>query len=221
MPVVRAPPGPGSVAVGRRRGSSEMAAVEIDDVATRALPTEAGQVDVPAPIRVQGKFFFAGKQKHFIRGVTYGPFGQGSHGAQFPEAALVEQDFALMREAGVNTVRVFTVPPLWLLDAAHREGLRVLVGLPWSQHVAFLDSRTTQAEIRAMVTAGVRDCHRHAAVLGYLVGNEIPPDIVRWHGGEAVRRFVKCLVGCVKDEHPEALVSYANFPSTEYLTIDL
>jgi len=118
-------------------------------------------------------------------------------------------------------VRVFTVPPLWLLDAAHRSGLKVLVGLPWSEHIAFLDSTTTQAEIRVTITAGVHNCHRHPAVLGYLVGNEIPPDIVRWHGGESVRRFVKCLVGCVKDEHPEALVSYANFPSTEYLTIDL
>ena len=197
-----------------------MTTIEIDEVAAQHSPTEVTSVDPPTVIRVHGKFFFAGKHKHFIRGVTYGPFAQGSHGTQLPEAAMVEKDFALMREAGVNTVRVFTVPPLWLLDAAHREGLKLLVGLPWSQHVAFLDSRTTQAEIRAMVTAGVRDCHRHSAVLGYLVGNEIPPDIVRWHGGEAVRRFVKCLVGCVKDEHPEALVSYANFPSTEYLTID-
>ena len=197
-----------------------MTTVEIDEVATRPSLTEVTPVDPPTVIRVQGKFFFAGKQKHFIRGVTYGPFAQGSHRAQFPEAAMVEKDFALMREAGVNTVRVFTVPPLWLLDAAHRSGLKVLVGLPWSQHVAFLDSTTTQAEIRATVTGGVHDCHRHPAVLGYLVGNEIPPDIVRWHGAEAVRRFVKCLVGCVKDEHPEALVSYANFPSTEYLTID-
>ena len=30
----------------------------------------------------------------------------------------------------------------------------------------------------------------------------------------------KSLVGLVKSEHPGALVSYANFPSTEYLTID-
>ena len=197
-----------------------MTTIDNDEVAAPHSPTEVTSVDPPIAIRVHGKFFFAGKHKHFIKGVTYGPFAQGSHGTQLPEAAMVEKDFALMREAGVNTVRVFTVPPLWLLDAAHREGLKLLVGLPWSQHVAFLDSRTTQAEIRAMVTAGVRDCHRHSAVLGYLVGNEIPPDIVRWHGGEAVRRFVKCLVGCVKDEHPEALVSYANFPSTEYLTID-
>src|SRR6516162_871452 len=197
-----------------------MTTVEIGEVATCPLSAEAAGAELAGPIRVHGKFFFAGDQKHFVRGVTYGPFAQGSHGAQFPEAAVVEKDFALMGEAGVNTVRVFTVPPLWLLDAAHRSGLKVLVGLPWSEHIAFLDSTTTQAEIRVTITAGVHDCHRHPAVLGYLVGNEIPPDIVRWHGGEAVRRFVKCLVGCVKDEHPEALVSYANFPSTEYLTID-
>jgi len=197
-----------------------MTTVEIGEVATCPSSAGAAGLELAGPIRVHGKFFFAGDRKHFVRGVTYGPFAQGSHGTQFPEVAMVERDFALMGEAGVNTVRVFTAPALWLLDAAHRAGLKVLVGLPWSQHIALLDSTKTQAEIRATVTAGVHDCHRHPAVLGYLVGNEIPPDVVRWHGSEAVRRFVKSLVACVKNEHPEALVSYANFPSTEYLTID-
>ncbi|MBV8132128.1 MAG: glycosyltransferase [Alphaproteobacteria bacterium] len=186
----------------------------------RPPPFEAAQLDPLGAIRVHGKFFFAGDQKHFVRGVTYGPFSQGSHGAQFPEPGTVDRDFALMGKAGVNAVRIFTVPPEWLLDAAHQAGLKILVGLSWSQHIAFLDGAATQAEIRETVTAGVRDCRRHPAVFGYLVGNEIPPDIVRWHGAEAVRRFVRSLVKCVRDKHPEALVSYANFPSTEYLTID-
>src|SRR6202047_1112626 len=125
-----------------------------------------------------------------------------------------------MAQAGVNTVRVFTVPPIWLLDAAHCAGLKILVGLPWSQHIAFLDGIAGQAEIRQTVTAGGQACRRHSAVFGYLVGNEIPPDIIRWHGAEPVRRFVRSLVACVREAHPEALVSYANFPSTEYLTID-
>ncbi len=192
-----------------------MTTVEIDKVATRSLPVEAA--DRPGPLRVQGKFFFAGAHKHFIKGVTYGPFAKGNHGAQFPEPATVEYDFALMAQAGVNTVRVFTVPPIWLLDAAHCAGLKILVGLPWSQHIAFLDSIAGQAEIRQTVTAGVQACRRHSAVFGYLVGNEIPPDIIRWHGAEPVRRFVRSLVACVREAHPEALVSYANFPSTEYL----
>jgi O-antigen biosynthesis protein len=212
------------------RGSADprslaMTLVETDRIATDrtalspdrhpALPQAS-----PEPIRVSGKFFVAGGEKHFVRGVTYGPFAIGSHGTPFPEQPVVESDFALMAEAWVNTVRVFTVPPLWLLDAAHEAGLKVLVGLPWPQHVTFLDSRTIQAQIRSAVTAGVHACARHPAVFAYLVGNEIPPDMIRWHGADPVRRFLRGLVELVKREHPEALVSYANFPSTEYLTVD-
>src|SRR5207244_1878648 len=97
---------------------------------------------------------------------------------------------------------------------------KVLVGLPWTQHVAFLDSAAIKSQIRAAITAGVQACCRHPAVFAYLVGNEIPPDMIRWHGADAVRRFLKELVALVRREHPGALVSYANFPSTEYLTVD-
>jgi glycosyltransferase involved in cell wall biosynthesis len=177
-------------------------------------------IDDGGPIRVHGKFFFAGEHKVFVKGVTYGPFAPAAHGSQFPERAVVERDFALMRTAGVNTLRVFTVPPVWLLDVAAAAGLRVLVGVPWTQHVAFLDSPSVKTEIRAAVTAGVRACARHKAVFAYLVGNEIPPDMIRWHGADAVREFLRDLVALVRREHPGALVSYANFPSTEYLSID-
>src|SRR5438552_5953103 len=208
----------------RNAEAGEMSAIDSSSV---ALEMPAGPEVLPdsAPagngeIRVQGKFFFAGNIKHFVKGVTYGPFGPGSHGAQFPEVETVAHDFALMRSAGANTVRVFTVPPVWLLDAAEQTGLKVLVGLPWSQHVAFLDSAPIQAEIRAAIAGGVRACRRHAAVFAYLIGNERPVEMIRWHGVEAVRRFLKELVGLVRQEHPGALVSYANFPSTEYLTVD-
>jgi GT2 family glycosyltransferase len=208
----------------RSAGAGEMSAIDGDSAAVEAPASDAALPDRPAiglgEIRVRGKFFFAGDIKHFVKGVTYGPFGPGSHGAQFPEVEVVERDFALMRNAGVNTVRVFTVPPVRLLDAAEEAGLKVLVGLPWSQHVAFLDSPAIQAEIRDAVAGGVRACRRHAAVFAYLVGNEIPPYMIRWHGAGEVRRFLKELVALVRREHPGALVSYANFPSTEYLTID-
>jgi glycosyltransferase involved in cell wall biosynthesis len=202
----------------------DMSTIDRDNVAVAAPALDDLLASAPAavtgPVRVHGKFFFAGENKYFVKGVTYGPFAVGTHGFQFPEPAIVAKDFALMRTAGANTVRVFTGPPLWLLDAAEEAGLKVLVGLPWSQHVAFLDGAAVQAQIRDAVAAGVRACNRHPAVFAYLVGNEIPPDMIRWHGADAVRGFLKELVGLVRREHPEALVSYANFPSTEYLTID-
>jgi len=171
-------------------------------------------------IRVRGKFFFAGEEKFFVKGVTYGPFAQASHGSQFPEKDVVARDFVLMAELGANTLRVFTVPPLWLLDLAENYGLRVLVGIPWSQHVTFLDSPAIAREVERTIVDAVRSMERHPAIFAYLVGNEIPPDMVRWHGAGRVRAFLKRLVGLIKEIDPDRLVSYANFPSTEYLTVD-
>jgi len=82
------------------------------------------------PIRVSGKFFFAGDEKYFVKGVTYGPFEPGADGTQFPAPAQAARDFAQNGRARRNTLRVFTVPPLWLLDEAEKAGLKVLAGFP-------------------------------------------------------------------------------------------
>jgi O-antigen biosynthesis protein len=166
---------------------------------------------------VQGKFLFTGAEKFFIRGVTYGPFKPGADGCEYHDRAAVERDFAAMSAAGLNAVRTYTVPPLWLLDVAAERGLRVMVGLPWEQHVTFLDDPVRASDIVRRVAAGVRACARHRAILCYSIGNEIPANIVRWHGHEAIERFISRLYLAVKSEDPTALVTYVNFPSTEYL----
>ncbi len=169
-------------------------------------------------ITVQGKFLFRGAQKLDLRGVTYGTFAPSADGAGYPAPRVIDRDFAQMRAAGVNAVRVYTVPPRWLLDLAAAHGLAVLVGLPWEQHVAFLAERDRRASIERRVREGVRACAGHPAVLGYAVGNEIPAGIVRWHGRARVERFLRGLVAAVRDED-DALVTYVNFPSTEYLDV--
>src|SRR5690349_9809669 len=88
---------------------------------------------------VRGKFLFVGEQKLYVKGVTYGTFRPDGDGDQFPDADVVEHDLQLMAANGINAVRTYTVPPLWFLNAARRHGLYVLVGLPWEQHIAFLD----------------------------------------------------------------------------------
>jgi hypothetical protein len=106
--------------------------------------------------RVAGKFLWIGEEKFWIRGVTYGTLKPGADGVDYPGEATLERDFALMRASGVNTVRCYTVPPRRLLDAAARRGLKVIIGLPWEQHVAFLDDPARADDIVARVAAGVR-----------------------------------------------------------------
>jgi len=186
----------------------------LDEEPIRAALTGSEKVEL------SGRFFFADGEKFFLKGVTYGPFSPSRQGVPFPEPARVEVDFALMTELGANCLRTFTPPPEWLLDIATSYGLRVMIGIPWAQHISFLDSEKTQAEIRGTVARTVNASKDHPAAFAYLVGNEIPPEIVRWYGGNRVRGFLRDLVDSARNGAPTSFVSYANFPSTEYLEID-
>ncbi len=168
---------------------------------------------------VRGKFLFVGEEKLYVRGVTYGTFRPDSAGDQLGLPEMVEKDFARMSGASINTVRTYTVPPEWFLDLAHRHALRVMVGLPWEQHVTFLDERGLPRRIERAVREGVRACAGHPAVLCYSVGNEIPAPIVRWHGPRATARFIRRLYDAAKTEDPDSLVTYVNYPTTEYLRL--
>ena len=174
----------------------------------------------PARPEVRGKFLWTGTTKFFVRGVSYGPFQPDSTGCPFPGDEQMGQDFARMRQAGINTVRVYYVPPQRLLDLASQWGIRVLVGIPWGQHICFLDDRKSIKEVHASISRAVRFCSGHPSILAYLIGNEIPSPIVRWHGPSKIRRFLEQLYDTAKAMDPLALVTYANYPPTEYLEAD-
>jgi len=168
---------------------------------------------------VSGKFVFVGGEKLYVRGVTYGTFRPGAEDHQFPAREVVERDFALMAANNVNALRTYTVPPRWLLDLAQQHGLFVMVGLPWEQHVTFLSDRERVRSIQERVRAGVRACAGHSAVLCFAIGNEIPAPIVRWHGRRVVEDLLEALYDIAKSEDPDGLVTYVNYPSTEYLQL--
>ena len=170
-------------------------------------------------LKAHGKAIFHGAEKVHVRGVTYGTFRPDEEGTDFPAPAAVADDFAGMAAHGVNSVRTYTVPPRWLLDLAHEHGLWVMVGIPWEQHITFLDDRGRAASIEERVREAIRTCAGHPAILCYAIGNEIPASIVRWHGRHRIERFLKRLYNAAKDEDPDALVTYVNYPSTEYLQL--
>ena len=166
---------------------------------------------------VRGKFLFVGEEKFWVRGVTYGTFCPDESGANYPSPDVVERDFTAIRNAGLNSVRVYTVPPRWLLDLAAARGLRLMIGLPWEQHIAFLDDKARVHDIISRVREYVRQCAGHPAVLCYAIGNEIPASIVRWYGKRRIENFLAKLCKVVRREDPGALLTYVNYPTTEYL----
>ena len=166
-----------------------------------------------------GKFLQHDGGRLLVKGVSYGTFAPDGDGWQFPPAERVATDFAMMAEAGINTVRLYTSPPLPLLDEASRHGLRVMIGLPWSQHVTFLDDSSMCRQIRHDVDREVRRLANHEAVLLFAIGNEVPSSIVRWHGRDRFERFLGDLYRTAKTAAPDRLVTYVNYPPTDYLEL--
>jgi GT2 family glycosyltransferase len=174
-------------------------------------------VSANSRIRPVAKFLFEGDQKFFVKGVTYGPFKPDAHGHYLGKPDQVDVDLSLMREGGLNLVRVYHAPPRWFLDRCASAGMRVLVTLPWAKHVEFLRDRKTRREIAGALRIAVSENAGHSALFGYLVGNEISSTMVRWLGVRRVTEFIERLIQIGRAIDPNALFSYATYPPTEYL----
>jgi len=104
------------------------------------------------------------------------------------------------------------MPPQWMLDMALQYDIGVMAGLPWQQHVAFLDEKDRAGAIVERIRQAVRDCGGHPAILCYAIGNEIPASIVRWHGRKRVEKFLFTLYDAAKQQDPEGIVTYGCEP---------
>lgn len=169
-------------------------------------------------VTTAGKFFAAGGEKFYVKGVSYGPFAPNRSGEPFPEHDQLRRDFEHIRALGGNSVRVYFPPPMWFLDEAAERRIRVLVDVPWQKHRCFFEDWQAQAEARQRITDTARTVGSHPAVLGISVVNEIPVDVVRFYGRRRVERFIDDLMDGAKQASPECLLTFVNFPTTEFLT---
>ena len=96
----------------------------IDDrlsaTADRRRGEKSAGVETRRP-RVAGKFLYVGREKFWVRGVTYGAFRPGPDGQEYHDPAVLERDFSLMAANGLNAVRIpHTMPPRHGADTANR-----------------------------------------------------------------------------------------------------
>jgi GT2 family glycosyltransferase len=168
---------------------------------------------------VDGKLLARGPQRLRAQGVTYGPFAPNAQGQPFPAPACVAEDFARMRAAGINSVRTYCVPPDWFLHQADEHGMAVLLDVPWPKHLCFLEGDWARGEARRTVRAAAERGRDHPCVLAYSIGNEIPADVIRWHGARRVERFLAELADVARQADPNGLATYASYPPTEYLDL--
>jgi glycosyltransferase involved in cell wall biosynthesis/exo-beta-1,3-glucanase (GH17 family) len=177
-------------------------------------------------VSVDGKFFRCGGERFPLQGVTYGTFQPRlSDGLQYPTARAIRHDLGLMAETGFTSLRTYTTPPDDLLDEARDRGLRVLAGVYYPDWRYMLDGgRRAQRQMARDASANVRQVAARLVgreeVLGICIGNEVPADAVRWYGARRVQDLLSELSDVVHATDPDLLVTYANYPTTEYLDVE-
>jgi GT2 family glycosyltransferase len=169
---------------------------------------------------VDGKFLLVNGRRFWVKGVTYGSFQANEEGEPFPPHAQLCDDFAQMRDAGVNTVRIYTPPSDRIADAAADAGLMLVPDIGWGPRCCELDDSERMQFLRGWVRDHARRLANHPAILMFSLGNEVPPLMVRWYSRRRIESFLKSLYEIVKEEAPQSLVTYVNHPPTEHLNLE-
>jgi cellulose synthase/poly-beta-1,6-N-acetylglucosamine synthase-like glycosyltransferase len=203
-----AAPGPPPV---RRRSTLLARTIRASGIAVLALLLGCRPGDGPArPLLVDGK-------PYVVRGLHYSPWrpGTGPGRSEYPSPEQVEEDLRLIDRLRVNTLLVVDAPR-HVLDAADRHGLRVLYAFWFEWH----DFGAPEFEERARpIVATVRELRGHPAILGWMLGNEIPTWLVEKQGAPAVATNLRSLYARVKAEDPAHFVTHGNWPNTRLLDL--
>ena len=183
------------------------------------MSKELSAAALPGRLLASGKVFRIDETGEvcFIKAVTFGPFPPGA----FLGHEISDELDRIKNTLGANAIRFYEPPPIqWLVECADL-GLFAFITIPWPQHIDFLSDRKVRRDIEIQVRDTTARYRNHPAVSGYFIGNEIEATMVRYLGPARVSRFLDSLIRIGREQHPEALFSYANYPTTEYLLPEL
>ncbi|MBV9284810.1 MAG: glycosyltransferase family 2 protein [Acidimicrobiia bacterium] len=176
-------------------------------------------------VRLDGKHFALRGHRFAFRGVTYGTFRPRDDGERFPERGPAKLDLVGIADAGFSVVRTYTAPPDDIVELAADQDLHLLAGVfypDWRYLVGA--SRRQRREMARAAEDEVRATARRLAgrreILALSLGNEVPADVVRFLGPGEIGDVIARLADVAHEEDPDVLVTYANYPSTEYLPLD-
>jgi exo-beta-1,3-glucanase (GH17 family) len=114
-------------------------------------------------VQVSGRKIMIGSNPYVIKGICYHPVPKGSDQRDFSN---LNQDLELMKEAGINTIRVYApIDDRDVLDAIHRAGMKVIIGFGFNQNGIYDILSGTFIDY-------VNKYKDHGAILLWELGNE-------------------------------------------------
>ncbi|WP_396602584.1 glycoside hydrolase family 2 TIM barrel-domain containing protein [Algibacter sp. R77976] len=132
------------------------------------------------PVADSDRHIYLNNKPYLIKGICYHPVPKGSNTRDF---ITLTQDLALMKEAGINTIRVYApIDDKAVLDEIDAAGIKVIMGFGYS------DSRDIYNIASGNYLNYINTYKSHKAILMWELGNEynyhpdwFEGDITNWY----------------------------------------
>lgn len=169
-------------------------------------------------VQIRGKSLYVDGKQFLVRGMHYGPWRPGTgpnKNYPYPAPELIDSDLKLIHELNVNTILVVD-PPGYVLDLAETHGLKVL----YAFNINWWALGTPQfSASRADIQKRVSDYRQKPALLGWILGNEVPNSVLEQRGEKPIRDGLLDLYGAVKELDNRHFVTHSNWPITKDLDL--
>ncbi len=169
--------------------------------------------EVPG-VKIERKSLYVDGKPFLVKGIHYGPWRPGTgpnKNYPYPAPELIDADLKLIQGLNVNTI-LMVDPPSYALDLAQKHGLKVL----YSFNINWWTLGTPQfSASREDILKRVNDFRQKPALLGWVLGSEIPNVVLEQRGEKLVRDGLLDLYGATKGKDGQHFITHSNWPITK------
>ena len=164
-------------------------------------------------VEIKDKKMIVDGKPFYMKGICYHPVKIGKTKRSFD---TLTEDLTLMKEAGINTIRVYEpIDNIQVLDELHNAGIKVVISFGYNQKGRF-------DIVSGTFINYIRKYKDHDAILMWELGNEYNYN-PQWFGGDINNWYksMEFVAQIIQLEDPSRLVSSAHgdLPSIDALNI--
>jgi hypothetical protein len=127
-----------------------------------------------------------------------------------------ENDFKMMKAAGINTIRTYGPLPPCMLDMADKYGMKVIENICYPNDKTDYASKADLERLKRIALTYIERDKNHPAILMWSVWNDMPfqwskgGSILKKYDIAVIQSFLKGLCDAVKEADPNHLVTGSN-----------
>jgi hypothetical protein len=183
-----------------------------------SLQAQRSSKSAPHNVRTDQRQLVVDERPFLVRGIHYGPWRPGTGPNKkypYPSLQNIESDFDIIRRTRANTVLIYDAPPE-VLDLAERYGFEVIYVFALDWHAI---GGSEQSAITNRIVERVAALRSKPALLAWVLGNEVPGQVLQSRGEAPIVTGLRDLYMAVKAADPSHPISHANWPPARHLDL--